>query len=122
MQSTPPPSGVRNQYQYAVVGNKFAAAGQRIAYARFNSALLAQIPISIMCEMVLSGSLTDCKEDAMEFPYTDIQSCLVSEAEAREGPDTFLGVALSTFPRLTMVPVPYVMAWSLKRNGFQPKA
>ena len=84
----------QNAYQYAVVGTKFTSAGQRIAYARFSSDLLAQLPISIMGEMVLSGSLTQCKEEAMEFPYSFIKSGLVSESEALEGPDTFLGCSV----------------------------
>jgi hypothetical protein len=76
------------------VGAKFTTAGHRIAYARFSSDLLAQLPISVMGEMVLSGSLTKCKEEAMEFPYSFMKSGLVSEAEALEGPDTFLGCSV----------------------------
>ena len=44
-----------------------------------------------MGEMALSGSLTKCKEEAMEFPCSVIKSGLVSEAGALEGPDKFLG-------------------------------
>ena len=79
------------RYVYACALTIFPSSLTHAAYARFSADELDAMPMRIQGSKVLSGALTGTPAETMEFDSSWVKENLVSEEEALEGPDTFMG-------------------------------
>ena len=71
--------------------NIFASSPENAAYARFSEEEMKLQHVRIQGEKVLSGALTNAPPEMVDFDNSWVKKNLVSEEEALEGPDTFMG-------------------------------
>ena len=79
------------RYVYACALMIFPSSPTHAAYARFSADEMDAMSMRIQGTKVLSGALTGDPAEMMEFDYSWDKKNLVSEEEALEGPDTFMG-------------------------------